>query len=255
MSSMKQLDYSPRRAFCAWLEGPLGRRLLEAEYAELKNLLPGLFGYHVVQLGSLCKGADLLSSTRIWHRVVLEEAVWPEVEPPGLLSRIDTLPFANASVNVILLPHVLEYEPNPHQVLREVQRVLVPYGAAVVLGFNPWSLWGLRRLLYRQDRPPWRGHFYSSTRLRDWLVLLGFEVMNWRYFLFRPPLQNPKLMQRLRFLEDLGQRWRPPLAGGYIVVAKKRVMRLNPVDPLWRGEENLDVAGLVEPSARENGYG
>lgn len=252
MSPAHKLGCPPRQAFCSWLERPLGRRLLEVECSELECVLPRLFGYHLVQLGALCEGVDLLSSSRIWHRLVLEAAVWPKAQPPGLLSRADALPFANASVDVMLLPHILEYELNPHQVLREVQRVLVPYGAVVILGFNPWSFWGLwRRLLCRWGNPPWCGRFYSLTRLRDWLALLGFETVELRYFLFRPPLHHPKWMQRLRFLEETGQRWWPLLAGGYIVVAKKQVMRLNPVDPLWREERNLDIAGLAEPSARE----
>lgn len=252
VSAAKKLDCPPRQAFCSWLEKPLGRRLLKAERLELESVLPGLFGYHLVQIGALRKGADLLSSSRIWHRVVLAAAAWPEAQAPGLLSRADALPFANASVDVMLLPHVLEYESSPHQVLREVQRVLVPYGAVVILGFNPWSFWGLwRLLLYRWDRFPWCGRFYSLTRLRDWLTLLGFETVELRCFLFRPPLQHPKLMRRLRFLEAAGRRWWPFLAGGYMVVAKKQVMRLSPVDPLWHKEEDLDVAGLAEPSARE----
>ncbi len=253
MSPANERGCPPRQAFCAWLEKPLGRRLLEAECVELESVLPGLFGYHLVQLGALRKGVDLLSSSRIWHRLVLETAVWPEAQLPGLLSQMDALPFANASVDVMLLPHVLEYELNPHQVLREVQRVLVPYGTVVIIGFNPWSFWGLwRRLLCRWGYPPWCGRFYSLARVRDWLALLGFETVELRDFLFRPPLQHPKLTQRLRFLEDAGQRGWPLLAGGYIVVAKKQVMRLNPVDPLWREEGNLNIAGLAEPSVRES---
>lgn len=250
--SSQKRDYPSRQAFCAWLEKPLGRRLLKTERAELERILPGLFGYHLVQLGAVRKGTDLLSSSRIWHQVVLETGTWSEAQPPSLLSRADTLPFASATVDGMVLPHVLEYEANPHQVLREIQRVLVPYGTLVVLGFNPWSLWGLWRLfLWRRGQVPWCGRFYSLTRLRDWLALLGFETVELRYFLFRPPLQHPRLMRRLRFLEGVGQRWWPFLAGGYLVVAKKQVMRLNPVDPLWRKEEGLEIPGLAEPTARE----
>jgi SAM-dependent methyltransferase len=184
--------------------------------------------------------------------VVLETATWPEAQPPGLVSRIDVLPFASATVDVMVLPHVLEYEANPHQVLREANRVLVPYGTLIILGFNPWSFWGLwRLLLYRWGRMPWRGRFYSLTRIQDWLALLGFETVKLRYFLFRPPLQNPKLMRRLHLLEGIGRRWCPFLAGGYLIVAKKQVMRLNPVDPLWCEKSGLEISGLAEPAAQE----
>jgi SAM-dependent methyltransferase len=244
--------YLPRRAFCAWLEKPLGRRLLKTERMELEDILPSLFGYHLVQLGAVRKGIDLLSSSCIWHRVVLEAGIWPEAQSPGLLSRIDVLPFASATVDVVVLPHVLEYESNPHQVLREVQRVLVPYGTLIILGLNPWSFWGLWQFfLYRCERMPWYGRFYSLTRIQDWLALLGFEAVKLRYFLFRPPLQRPRLMQQLHFLEGIGRRWCPFLAGGYLVVAKKQVRRLNPVDSRWCEKNSLEISGLAEPAARE----
>jgi SAM-dependent methyltransferase len=252
MSASKKRDCPPRQAFCSWLEKRLGRQLLKTERLELESVLPRLFGYHLVQLGAVCKEADLLSSSRIWHRVVVEVGTWPEAQSPSLLSRLDVLPFANASVDVMILPHVLEYESNPHQILREVQRVLVPYGTLIVLGFNPWSFWGLWRLLLgRWGQVPWGGRFYSLTRLRDWLALLGFETVELRHFLFRPPLQQGGLMQRLRFLERVGRRWCPFLSGAYLVVAKKQVLRLNPVDPLWREEGGLQIPGLVEPTVRK----
>lgn len=247
-----KLDCPPRQAFCAWLAKPLGRRLLKTERTELENILPGLFGYHLVQLGAVRKGIDLLSSSRIWHQVIVETALWPEAQSPGLLSHTDTLPFASATVDIMVLPHVLEYESNPHQVLREVQRVLVPYGTLIILGLNPRSLWGIWRfLLYRRGRMPWCGRFYSLSRIQDWLALLGFEMVNSRYFLFRPPLQHPKLMRRLYFLENIGRRWCPFLAGGYLVIAKKQVMRLDPVDSLWRDKGDLEVSGLMGPATRE----
>ncbi|GEM21088.1 methyltransferase [Nitrosococcus oceani] len=249
---MHKRDYSSRQAFCAWLDESLGRRLLKAEQAELEKILPDLFGYHLVQLGAVRRGTDLLSSSCIWHRIVLEAEVWPEAQSPSLLSRIDALPFANATVDGIILPHVLEYEAAPHQVLREAQRVLVPYGTLAILGFNPWSFWGLWRfILCRRGSMPWCGRFYSLTRIQDWLALLGFKTVELRYFLFRPPLRQPRLMRRLRFLEEVGRRWYPFFAGSYLVVAKKQVMRLNPIDPLWREEESLNMPALAEPTTRE----
>ena len=132
ISASDKKDCPPRRAFCVWQKRQLGRQLLKAERLELERILPYLFGYHLVQLGAIYKGGDLLSSSRIWHRIIVEVEMWPEAQSPGLLSRLDALPFASASVDVMLLPHVLEYESNPHHILREAQRVLVPYGTLVI---------------------------------------------------------------------------------------------------------------------------
>jgi ubiquinone/menaquinone biosynthesis C-methylase UbiE len=61
----------------------------------------------------------------------------------------DALPFDSASLDLVVLPHTLELASDPHQTLREVERVLVPEGRVVIVGFNPASLWGLRQGLGR----------------------------------------------------------------------------------------------------------
>jgi ubiquinone/menaquinone biosynthesis C-methylase UbiE len=52
------------------------------------------------------------------------------------------LPFAANSIDLAVMPHVLESHDNPHQILREVERILIPDGQLVITGFNPLSLWG-----------------------------------------------------------------------------------------------------------------
>ncbi|MCN4144869.1 MAG: class I SAM-dependent methyltransferase [Thiohalomonas sp.] len=60
-----------------------------------------------------------------------------------VITGFDNLGIQNQSVDVVILAHTLEFEMNPQQILREVDRILVPEGKAVFLGFNPFSLWGL----------------------------------------------------------------------------------------------------------------
>jgi SAM-dependent methyltransferase len=64
----------------------------------------------------------------------------------------DALPFPNQSLDLVLLPHTLELARDPHDTLREVERVLVPEGRVVIVGFNPASLWGLRQQRAHLDR-------------------------------------------------------------------------------------------------------
>ena len=234
----------------AWYRLRLGRLLLEAESACLSEILPNLFGYHLVQVGRLAD-ADLLGASRIAHRVVLDadyEAATPA--PPGLYARPDALPIASDSVDVLVLPHTLEFEPDPHQVLREAERVLIAEGSLVILGFNPWSLWGLWRvLLMRSNTPPWRARFLSLTRTRDWLALLGFDEVETHPYFFRPPLHHEATMQKLRFLEALGARCWPKLSGAYVLVAKKRVSTLTQIKPRWRQQRQLIGTRWAEPSS------
>ncbi len=242
-----------RRSQRAWHSLPLGRRLLAGECAQLERVLPDLFGYHLLQLGHPA-GADLTGASRIMHRMVME-GEWSGVGrrhyqagQAGLIGAAQALPIAADSVDVVILPHSLEFEDGPHQVLREAERVLIPEGHLIVLGFNPWSLWGLWRIaLRRSGRPPWCGRFLGTTRLKDWLALLGFDTLEVRYYFFRPPLQSETVMQKLDFLERLGERYWPRFAGAYLLLAKKRVATLTPIKPRWSAQR-LVRAGVAEPS-------
>jgi len=229
-----------------WYAGKLGQRLLASERAQLNAVLPDLFGYHLLQIGLSFKD-DLLGSSRISHRVVMD----PDVRRPGhdvggnvpnvhLWGKPESLPLQSDALDVVVLPHTLEYEAHPHEVLREIDRVLVAEGHVVILGFNPWSLWGIWRLLrFRRRRPPWSGNFRSILRLKDWLALLGFDPVYTRSYFFRPPLKHHGIMSRLAFLECIGRRWWPFLGGAYILVARKRVVSLTLVKPRWRPRRRL----------------
>ncbi len=239
-----------RRRLRAWFRGMPGRMLRAEARKHLDQLLPGLFGYHLVQVGSVGDDAELQLTSRVNHRVLQDCQSDGDAGQPGLLARADALPYAESSVDVLLLPHVLEFEQAPHEVLREAWRVLVPEGHVLVVGFNPWSLWGLSRLLHRRRGTPWGGRFFAQTRIRDWLALLGFQVVALHHFGFRPPLRSEALLRRLAWLERVGARWWPPLGGGYVLVARKRVRTLTPLRPRWRSRRSRLLGGVVEPTTR-----
>ena len=153
----------------------------------------------------------------------------------------------------MVLPHTLEFEENPHQILREVERTLIPEGHVVIMGFNPYSLWGMTRMFIGwRNRTPWCGHFYSTLRIKDWLALLGFDTVLQKSYFFRPPLQHEGSLERLSFMERYGSRWWPFPGGGYILVAKKRLTTLTPIKPRWRSSRRFLGNGLTEPTANRN---
>lgn len=222
----------------AWFAHAPGRWFQAEERAQLAEALPNLFGYHLLQLGDLYS-RGCLGSTRIPHCVVLDRWL-QDCAPAGERVRsairggLEQLPIATDSLDVVFLPHTLEFTEDPHQILREVDRILIPEGHVVVLGFNPWSLWMLWRLaLGWHSRPPWCGHFISQMRLKDWLQLLGFDIVRSQCYFFRPPLAHKGIMKRLRFLDRLGQRWWPFFGAGYVLVARKRVATLTPIKTSW----------------------
>jgi len=233
----------PQRAWRAWFATPLGRALLAVEARRLSELLPGFYGTMALQLGQPGV-SDLLESsaaaTHVLHDVSGHGPSRERAEIP--LARVcglpEELPYDSRSMDLVLMPHTLDFCRDPHQVLREAARVLKPEGRAVVLGFNPWSLWGLRRLFARRPRPaPWDGRFLPLPRIKDWLGLLDFELTHGRMLFYRPPYGRAATSARLRVLDQVGDRWWPLLAAVYLVVAKKRVPGVTPMPLEWSAKQ------------------
>ncbi|MHB1951574.1 MAG: class I SAM-dependent methyltransferase, partial [Acidiferrobacteraceae bacterium] len=199
-----------------WFNGPLGRSLQAVEAHRLRSVLPPFYGRFAVQLGLTGK-ADLLESSSMPTRAVLDAIDQPRA--PDVYGCPEALPFDARSVDLVLLPHTLDFSPDPHQVLRETHRVLVPEGHAVILGFNPLSLWGVQRIFSRGRCVPWSAQFIRLMRIRDWLALLDFEWVGGRMMYYRPLLRSESVMDRLHFLEAMGDRWWPLAAAVYLIVA------------------------------------
>ncbi len=199
-----------------WWSTTLGEHLLAQEQDLLDPVVHDVFGYHAVQLG--LSGIDLLRESRIRSRAIVA------VDGGDLLARPEQLPLADRSVDLLLLPHVLEFAGNPHAVLREADRVLMPEGRLIILGFNPLSLWGLRH--FAGGGYPWAGRFIPVPRLHDWLQLLDLDTRGGRYTAYAPPLASPSARMRWAFMEKAGDRWWPMAGGVYMLQAVKRVRGL-----------------------------
>lgn len=234
----------------AWFRHAYGRLFAEALRSELARILPNLFGYHLLQLG-MYDGERLSTTSRIQHNVVIASRHDATASNCSLLAEFAALPIATDTVDVVLLPLVLEFHERPHDVLREIERVLVPEGHVVIVLFNPISLWGLARFwLKGRRRAPWKGRFFTTTRIKDWLALLGFDIVVTRSFFYRPPLRHEASLQQLQFLERIGARWWPILGAATVLVGRKRVATLTPIKPRWRPRRSVLAAGLAEPTQR-----
>jgi len=234
-----------------WFATELGNSVLQIEQEKINKILPNLFGYHILQIGNPWL-KNLVDSSRIRHKMIACYESYDRIKGISTFRCINgALPIATDSMDVVVLPHVLEFSSNPHQVLRETERVLIGEGHLLISGFNPWSFWGLWRFfLAWREQYPWNGNYLGLTRLKDWLSLLDFEIIKMERFYFRPPVQNKKIMQKLNTLEQIGRFCWPFLSGLYIVVAKKRVIPLTPVKMQWRSRRRMITSGVTEPSAR-----
>ena len=209
-----------------WLATPLGQYLLAREQEYFDKTVADIFGYNAVQLG--LPGIDLLRASRITFRLTADVSA-----PAGLKTDFRALPIASNSIDLVVLPHVLDFSQNPHQVLREVARVLLPEAQVVISCFNPWSLWGVRRAFGRKSRYPWNGRFINLPRLKDWLTLLGLEITGGQMCCYSPPCVTERWLARFAFMDAAGDRWWPIAGGVYFLQAVKRVRGMRLIMPKW----------------------
>src|SRR4051812_23886768 len=222
-----------------WYETRLGQYLLEKERAYLDDVTPDIFGFHALQLG--LTEIDLLRENRITHRMRVDTLGKPDV-----YARCHELPFATQSIDLVLMPHVLEFAQEPHAILREVDRVMMPEGRLIIAGFNPWSLWGMRSAMgLSRHQYPWNGHFLSLLRVKDWLALLGFEVSAGRLTGYAPPFDNEKWRRRFAFMEPAGDRWWAVGGAVYLLQAIKRVRGMRLITPRWQEKDAREKAMAV----------
>jgi SAM-dependent methyltransferase len=226
-----------------WFDTPLGRYLLEREQTCVDQMVSDVFGFNAMQLGM--PERDFLRANRIPFRFAAARE-----KGAALNTDLCYLPLASQSIDLIVLPHVLEFDSNPHQILREVERVLMPEGHVVISGFNPWSLWGLWRVLRKTRREyPWCGKFISLPRMKDWLALLGMEVTAGRLCCYAPPVNRAGWPEKFRFMEPAGDRWWAMGGGAYFLQAKKRVHSMRLIAPRWN--ETLAPAKSMAPVAQK----
>ncbi len=211
----------------AWLNSAQGRYVLDWEQANLDAAVTDIFGFNALQVG--LPQYDFLRANRI-----------PLRQKAGAAGQVDALcdlvalPFASQSIDLVVLPHALEFSDDPHQILREVERILIPEGQLIIVGFNPFSFWGLRRRLNRSGNFPWNGNYLSTTRLKDWLKLLGFEVDRGTLGCYAPPFEQQHWLQRWQIIESMGERCWNFSGGVYMLRAIKRVHSMRLITPNWK---------------------
>jgi SAM-dependent methyltransferase len=224
-----------------WFESDLGRYVLAREREWFEATSADIFGFNAMQVG-LCH-EDFLAANRMPYRFCAA------VGGGGLRCRPEFLPVDCQSLDLLALPHALEFSPNPHQLLREVERVLRPEGRLLLAGFNPMSLWGIKRALGPKGDYPWQGRFLRLARIKDWLSLLGFDLLAGRMICYAPPVNRAAWLDGSRFLEAAGDRWWALGGGVYLLHAVKRVPGMRVISPRW-DKQYLAKPALARPTNR-----
>lgn len=234
----------PRQIFLEWYRvTSLGRILQTIEASYLQSAVKLTFNDTILQVGEL--GTEsLYIPNGFSHRFSLVHlGTIPESntgEPRGdVLAAAGELPIATASVDTLILPHVLEFEEQDRQrVLQEIERVLRPEGKLFVLGLNPMSPHGVIQYLPRRDSF-WRTDFISSRSLLDRLRELKFEAESQAAF-------DPGSARILRNPSGFMAKSRANLSFAYAVKAIKRRHNLIPVAPSWIAAPELVAGHMFE---------
>ncbi|MCM1129211.1 MAG: class I SAM-dependent methyltransferase [Alistipes senegalensis] len=228
-----------------WLESTTGSYIREWEETAYHSMTADIFGFHAVQIGF--PSIRALQESRIKNRWV-SSAPYPEIPhhshtpqaaplSVSIVHRFEELPFASQSIDLVILPHILEFAESPHQILREVERVLIPEGKLIISGFNPASLWGIRQAFGRITGAhflPEYAEFISLPRLKDWLKLLDLETGRGYFGCYKPPCKTTQWLGHFSFMEKSGERWWPYCGAVYIVEAVKRVRGIRVIGPAVR---------------------
>src|SRR5882672_81874 len=228
-----------------WLATPLGTLLVEHERQVLNETLEDVFGIQLVQIGTWGDAKAYFPAARTQRQTVICSALAGQ---PQVFCKTEALPIASDSVDAVLLPHTLETDSDPHAVLREVARVLVPEGQLLVLGFSAMGPWAVRNRLASDGFPPGLARMISESRLRDWCGLLGFEITAVRRYLRCLPLTPRRSAGAERAGGGVATNWLLP-AGAYLLKARKRTYTLTPIRPKRRERRSM-VGGLVERAPR-----
>ena len=228
----------------SWYMSSLGQYLLEHITLRLDSVLSTSFGYYALQLGCVKQSSALMQHCRIKHFFRLGQ----DEEGQQVLVDSGSLPVASDSIDLVILMHALSQSEDPHAILREVNRVLIPDGKLIIIDFNPVSFWGIRHLLQGWlDDAPWAGHYYTASRLKDWANLLGFDQLHHYKCGYILPFNYQKLISRSRILSKFSERWMKFTGALNILVFEKNTIPLTPIRKRWVKRQILSP-NIVRPS-------
>ena len=223
----------------SWQDLPVGEDLKAIVETAVEDISRQMFGYHLLKIGHLSAQLSL-SQCPIKHKV---SVVRDTGIKNSVIAHSHELPFGENSIDAAILINELDFAQDPHQILREVDRIMIPNGQVAIVGFNPFSLAGLMKFLPINPKQILHdARFFSSMRIKDWLSLLGFEVVEHQHLVFSELFFERKVDADSRW-QIWCQKYLPIFSSLYVIVAKKRVLPLSLIKPKWKPKPNFSVVG------------
>ena len=249
---MKDSDSFKQKAatLSHWFRSPLGCVILEYEQRLAANWLRHCYGYHACQLGCL-EQASWLSSCMIPHQIGVAPVV--VVSPFSILqSTWDNLPLQNESIDLICLPHTLDFSVHGQAIIAEAERVLIPNGKLILFGFNRYSLLRYWHFLSlgNSNIPPiskWGSKRSVARLLND----MQFDLLKADHGCVKFPIKNEKWLSKCQGVEMIFEKMMPGLGAIYACFAEKRVSTIIPIKPKWQRSKNVVSEHSVTETSRQ----
>ena len=226
------LNDQSRQFFQNWYKSNLGHNLLQLELDEVASELDSSVGYYLVTQSPLKDFS--LKNHRLRESILIAPVLEFGAPDNTIVARACELPFEADGVDVHVFHHALDTSATPHDDLREAARTLLPSGKLIIIGFNPWGLWG----------------FIAHQRLEDWLKVAGLTLETKRFIHYEPPLQSGKWRSRFSWIDKILSPLKLPFSGVYVMTATKQEKRYIPLKPRWSGAR-VRVPPLTKPTAKE----
>jgi len=236
-----------------WFQTTVGRSLLASQRGHLNKLIERCYGFHQAEI-NVSHRIPVGNASGLGHRFFVVPQAQPDMPENTVVSLSTELALDHDSADLVILHHALDFSADPHQTLREVARVLKPNGNVALVGFNPFSIWGVLKWLKRSKRGVWRNRFLSGHRVADWLSLLGFKVNKVRYYFYAPPINRPGLIGRFDWVENTINA-KVPLGAYYVIMAQKQQgARIN-TQRSWKQKAKvigIPLANRTSPNPNQN---
>ena len=213
-----------------WQDLSQGDNVCEELELALAPIMERIFGYYLVKLGNLSSELAL-KSCPIKQKFNLSQTL---IDSAHIKSKSSQLPLQNNSVDAFMLAGELDFAQDPHQIIREIDRAITSNGHVVIAGFNPFSLAGVMKYLpINRNNILHEGRFFTAARIKDWLQLLDFEIIQQEQVVYSGLFLRKRLNQASR-VQKWCKRYLPWFSSMYVIVARKREVPLSPIKPRWK---------------------
>src|SRR5438067_6885898 len=200
--------------------GQVARRMIRGA---IRRVWPDLHGMRLLGIGYPAPFLPAISPETERTVALLPASLgvlgWsPEGRNLAVLADEGELPFADYSIDRVLLVHALETSEEIGPMLKEIWRVLAGGGRLLIVVPNRRGIWA------RLDRTPFgSGRPYTMSQLSQLLRDEQFTPVGSDAALFIPPSTSRMMLRVAPAWERIGRRWFPTFAGVLLVEATKQI--------------------------------